>query len=81
VWDELTLTPLTFRLAQESVIGFGRADGRRAGGRILASIVWIVRLVEGQIASIEVFQAVGGPQMSPSQLERLEHPALAVTAP
>ena len=78
VWDELTLTPLSFRLAQESVIGFGRADGRRAGGRILASIVWVVRLTEGLVASIEVFQAVGGPSMSPSQLERLEHPALAL---
>jgi len=77
VWDELRLTPPTFRLAQQSVIGFGRAEGQRAGGRILASIVWVVRLVEGQIASIEVFQAVGGPQMSPAQLERLEHPALA----
>lgn len=79
VWDELTLTPLTFRLAAESVIGFGRADARRGGDRFLASIVWIVRLQEGQIASIDVFQAVGGPSLSPSQLQRLEHPALALT--
>jgi PAS domain S-box-containing protein len=79
VWDELRFSPFTFRLAQESVIGFGRAEGLRAGGRILVSIMWVVRLTEGRISSIEVFQEAGGPSMSPSQLERLEHPALATT--
>ena len=44
VWEELTLTPLTFRHAQESVIGFGRVEGRRPGERVLGSIMWMVRL-------------------------------------
>jgi PAS domain S-box-containing protein len=72
VWDELILTPLMFRQAQESVIGFGRADARRGTERIIASILWVVRVQEGQVASIEVFQAVdGSPPLSPAQLERL----------
>lgn len=72
VWEELTLTPLTFRNAQESVIGFGRVEGRRPGERVLGSIMWMVRLRGDLIASIEVFQAAGGPTLSSSQIERLQ---------
>jgi hypothetical protein len=57
VWEELTLTPLTFRQAQESVIGFGRVEGLRPGERVLGSIMWVVRLRGDLISSIEVFQA------------------------
>ncbi|HXD66911.1 MAG TPA: EAL domain-containing protein, partial [Solirubrobacteraceae bacterium] len=72
VWDELSLTMLTFRQAQDSVIGFGRVEGRRPGERVLGSIMWVVRLREDLISSIEVFQAAGGPSLSESQIERLE---------
>lgn len=72
VWEELTLTPLTFRNAQESVIGFGRVEGRRPGERVLGSIMWMVRLRGDLISSIEVFQAAGGPTLSSSQIERLQ---------
>ena len=72
IWEELTLTPLTFRHAQESVIGFGRVEGRRPGERVLGSIMWVVRLRGELISSIEVFQAAGGPSLSSSQIERLE---------
>ncbi|MGH2896356.1 MAG: EAL domain-containing protein, partial [Solirubrobacteraceae bacterium] len=72
VWEELTLTPLTFRQAQGSVIGFGRVEGRRPGERVLSSIMWLVRLRGDLIASIEVFQAAGGPSLSASQIERLQ---------
>ena len=72
VWEELTLTPLTFRLAQESVIGFGRVEGRRPGERVLGSLMWVVRLRGDLISSIEVFQAAGGPPLSSSQIERLQ---------
>jgi ketosteroid isomerase-like protein len=71
VWDELSLTLLTFRQAQDSVIGFGRVEGRRPGERVLGSIMWVVRLRGEHIASIEVFQAAGGPSLSEAQLERL----------
>ncbi len=71
VWDELSLTLLTFRQAQDSVIGFGRVEGRRPGERVLGSIMWVVRLRDDLVASIEVFQAAGGPALSEAQLERL----------
>jgi PAS domain S-box-containing protein len=82
VWEELTLTPLTFRHAHESVIGFGRVEGRRPGERVLGSIMWVVRLRGDLISSIEVFQAAAGPSLSVSQIERLEQgsPAPAVRA-
>jgi EAL domain-containing protein (putative c-di-GMP-specific phosphodiesterase class I)/ketosteroid isomerase-like protein len=72
VWEDLTLTPLTFRLAQESVIGFGRVEGRRPGERVLGSIMWVAGLRGDLITSIEVFQAAGGPSLSVSQTERLQ---------
>jgi PAS domain S-box-containing protein len=71
IWDELSLTPLTFRQAQESVIGFGRVEGRRPGERVLGSIMWVVKLRGDLVSSIEVFQAAGGPSLSPSQIDRL----------
>jgi PAS domain S-box-containing protein len=72
VWDELTVTPFATRQAQGSVIGFGRVDGRRPGGRILASLLWIVRLERDQIASMEVFHAAGEDALGPEQLRRLD---------
>jgi PAS domain S-box-containing protein len=72
VWDELSLTMLTFREAQDSVIGFGRVEGRRPGERVLGSIMWVVRLRDDLIGSIEVFQAAGGPSLSASQIDRLQ---------
>ncbi len=72
IWEELTLTPLTFRRAHDSVIGFGRVEGRRPGERVLGSIMWVVRLRGDLIASIEVFQAAGGPSLTTSQIERLQ---------
>ncbi len=75
VWDDLSLTMLTFRQAQDSVIGFGRVEGRRPGERVLGSIMWVARLRGNLISSIEVFQAAGGPSLSESQIERLEEGA------
>jgi ketosteroid isomerase-like protein len=72
VWEELSLTMLTFRQAQDSVIGFGRVEGRRPGERVLGSIMWVVRLRGELISSIEVFQAAGGPSLSDAQIERLQ---------
>ena len=54
------------------MIGFGRVEGRRPGERVLGSIMWVVRLHGDLIASIEVFQAAGGPSLSEAQLNRLQ---------
>ena len=72
VWEELTLTPLTFRCAQEAVIGFGRVEGRRPGARVLESIMWVVRVRDAQVGAIEVFQAATDAVLSSSQLQRLQ---------
>lgn len=72
VWQELTLTPLTIRTAQDSVIGFGRVEGRRPGERVLDSLMWVVRLRDRLIASIEVFPAGGARSLSPAQVQRLQ---------
>ena len=47
-------------------------EGRRPGERMLASVMWVVRLRDGQIASIEVFQAAAEAELSASQRQRLE---------
>jgi hypothetical protein len=47
---------------------------------VLGSIMWVVRLNGDLIASIEVFQAAGGPSLSPSQIERLQEGAPAVAS-
>jgi PAS domain S-box-containing protein len=57
VWDALTFTPFELRETAASVIGFGRTEGRRGETVIVHSVLWIVRVVEGQIGSIQVFQA------------------------
>jgi PAS domain S-box-containing protein len=57
VWDELRFTPFELRQTPESVIGFGQTEGRRGAEVIVNSVLWMVRVVEGRIASIEVFQA------------------------
>ena len=72
VWDELTMTVLTFRRAGASVIGFGRVEGRRPGERLLDSIMWVVQMRGERMASIEVFQAAADTPLSPSQRERLQ---------
>ncbi len=62
VWEELTFTPFELRQTPESVIGFGRIEGRRCDRAIVASVLWIVRIEAGLIASIEVFSAEQPPE-------------------
>jgi ketosteroid isomerase-like protein len=81
VWEELTMTILTFRRAEDSVIGFGRVEGQRPGQRMLASLMWVVRLRDGKIGSIEVFQAAGEIALSASQRRRLETGTAAADPP
>jgi PAS domain S-box-containing protein len=56
VWDSLVVTPLVFRHTEDAILAFGRAEGDRAGERIRASVIWVVRTDEDRISSIEVFQ-------------------------
>jgi PAS domain S-box-containing protein len=60
LWDQLTFTPMELRRTAESVIGFGRTDARRGSETVVAHVLWVVRVEQGKIASIEVFQAVQG---------------------
>lgn len=46
------------------MIGFGRTEGRRGEVVTVQSVLWVVRVVEGQIDSIEVFQAEQQPRAS-----------------
>ena len=64
VWDELRFTPFELLQTPESVIGFGQTEGRRGAVVVVTGALWIVRMVQGQIASIEVFQPPQGPPVS-----------------
>jgi ketosteroid isomerase-like protein len=69
VWDALTFTPFELRETSSSVIGFGRTEGRRGETVIVHSVLWIVRVVEGQLSSIQVFQAElppSAPELPPT---------------
>ncbi len=56
VWKSLKLTPTAFRLANESIIVFGRAESSSAAETRMLDVLWIWRIREGLIASVEVFQ-------------------------
>jgi hypothetical protein len=56
LYEELTFTPLELRQTPDSVIGFGHVEAHGANP-MSASVLWIVQLQEGELSSIEVFQA------------------------
>ena len=56
VWMTLELTPTSFRAADQSVIVFGRADSRSATQTNTVDVLWVWKLRDGLIASVEVFQ-------------------------
>lgn len=56
VWDELTIEPITFRRAGESVIGFGLTAGRHGDDTVAISMLWVIRMQDGLIAGLQVFQ-------------------------
>jgi PAS domain S-box-containing protein len=59
VWKKLELTPMAFRAAHQSVIVFGRADSRSTTETNVVHVLWIWRLRDGLITSVEVFQTPG----------------------
>jgi PAS domain S-box-containing protein len=63
VWKTLELTPTSFLAANQSVIVFGRADSRSATQTSTVYVLWVWRLRDGLIASVEVFQTPTPPQL------------------
>ena len=55
VWRELTLRPQTFRPAEESILVFGEVEGESAEGRRTTDAIWVWRVRDDQIASVEAF--------------------------
>jgi hypothetical protein len=64
VWHSLELTPTAFRPANQSVIVFGRADTNSGAVAKTVDVLWVWRLSEGLVVSIEVFQT---PRQDPTQ--------------
>jgi diguanylate cyclase (GGDEF)-like protein/PAS domain S-box-containing protein len=67
VWKSLKLTPTTFRRADGSVIVFGRAETNSGAGTKTLDVLWVWRLRDGLVASVEVFQS---PPPDPRQPAR-----------
>ena len=57
VWKSLKLTPTTFRPADGSVIVFGRAETNSGAETKTLDVLWVWRLRDGLVASVEVFQS------------------------
>ena len=57
VWKRLQLTPTAFRSADGSVIVFGRAEGNSGAETKTLDVLWVWRLRDGLVASVEVFQS------------------------
>lgn len=56
VWRGLELTPTAFRAAHQSVIVFGRADSTSGTETNTVCVLWVWRLRDGLITSVDVFQ-------------------------
>ena len=57
VWKSLKLTPTAFRPADGSVIVFGRAETNSGAETKTRDVLWVWRLRDGLVASVEVFQS------------------------
>jgi PAS domain S-box-containing protein len=55
-WQRLALTPTAFHAAHQSVIVFGRADATSGTETSTAYVLWVWRLRDGLVTSVEVFQ-------------------------
>ncbi|MGH2855938.1 MAG: EAL domain-containing protein, partial [Solirubrobacteraceae bacterium] len=63
-WDEWRLTAFNFRAAQRSVIVFGRSEARRGDVWRSLDVLWVVRVSDGLLDSIEAFQHDAAAQPS-----------------
>ena len=56
VWHGLELRPRTFRPAESSILVFGEVEGETAAGRAIADVIWVWRIGDGLVSSVEAFQ-------------------------
>lgn len=59
VWDDLRLTPTAFWEANDAVLVFGRAVASAEGYSTTAETLWVYRMRDGLIASVDVFKHPG----------------------
>ncbi|MCW2967564.1 MAG: domain S-box protein [Solirubrobacteraceae bacterium] len=59
VWDELVMAPSAFREADGAVIVFGQVSARSGERTHAVDVLWVWRLMNGLITSIEVFPSPG----------------------
>ena len=57
VWQTLTITPIVFRPGPGSVIVFGRADTDSGAEQHSVDVLWVFRLRDGLVASVDIFEA------------------------
>jgi PAS domain S-box-containing protein len=57
VWKTLTVTPTVFRRGADAVIVFGRADCDSGTGQRSLDVLWVWRLRDGLVASVDIFEA------------------------
>ena len=57
VWDNLELRPQMFQLIEGGVAVFGEVIAQAADGTVSVDVVWVWKLRDGLISSIQVFQA------------------------
>jgi PAS domain S-box-containing protein len=68
VWGRLILTPISFRQAEQSVIAFGRVEGELNNEIRTTDVLWIWRLRDGIVSSVEAFERPAGPPGAASAL-------------
>jgi ketosteroid isomerase-like protein len=56
VWGSLELRPRTLRAAEASILVFGEVEGKTESGRSIADVIWVWRISDGLVASVEAFQ-------------------------
>ena len=57
VWDSLEVRPQVFQLIEDGVAVFGEVIGQSADGPVSLDVVWVWKLRDGLISSIQVFQS------------------------
>ena len=57
VWDSLEVRPQVFQLIEDGVAVFGEVIGQSADGPVSVDVVWVWKLRDGLISSIQVFQS------------------------
>jgi PAS domain S-box-containing protein len=76
VWKSLKLTPTAFRAANESVIVFGRAEADSGADTRTLDALWVWRLRDDLVVSVEVFQSA-----APNPAQRARTPPAAKRRP